>query len=85
MESNITLTKKLVGSYPKLASELSGVSLDIDQWEKGREMSVKLLQQSHDIAKKMESVGFTAYDHQADLTLVGLNSRQHSKLSLIHI
>lgn len=80
MESNITLSKKQVGSYPKLASELSGVSLDIDQWEKGRQMSDKLLQQSHDIAKKMESVGFSAYDHQSDLTLVGLNSRQHSKL-----
>ena len=80
MESNITLTKKQVGSYPKLASELSGVSLDIEQWEKGRAMSDKLLQQSHDIAKKMESVGFSAYDHESDLTLVGLNSRQYSKL-----
>ena len=68
MESNITLTKKQVGSYPKIASELSGVSLDIEQWEKGRSMSDKLLQQSHDIAKKMESVGFSAYDHESDLT-----------------
>ena len=76
MKSNITLKKKQVGSYAHIASELSGQSVDIDQWEKGRAMSERLIQQSHDIAKKMESVGFSAYDHKQDLKIFGLHSKQ---------
>jgi hypothetical protein len=79
-KSTITLTKKQVGNYPRIASELSGAALDIDQWEKGRGLSEKLLQQSHDIAEKMEDEGFEAYDRGQDLTIFGLHSKQSLQL-----
>ena len=63
--------------YPRLASELSGEVGDIDKWEKGQAYHKRLTEQSHDIADKLESQGIEAYDHNQDLVLVGLHSRQH--------
>ena len=80
MNTKITLTKKQEGLYPKLASELQGVCVDINKWEEGRSFSDQLLKQSHDIASKMESVGYTAYDYNQDLTIIGLHSQQATKL-----
>ena len=66
-----------VTSYPRLASELSGEVGDIDLWEKGQSFHKRLLEQSHDIAAKLESQGIEAYNHEQDLVLIGLHSRQH--------
>ena len=63
--------------YPRIASELSGEVGDIDKWEKGQAYHKRLTEQSHDIADKLESQGIEAYDHNQDLVLVGLHSRQH--------
>ena len=41
MNTKITLTKKQEGLYPKLASELQGVCVDINKWEEGRSFSDK--------------------------------------------
>ena len=66
-------------SYPRIASELSGKVGDLDKWEKGQAFNQKLLEQSHDIAEKLESEGIKAYIEQ-DLTLIGLHSRQAKRL-----
>ena len=66
-------------SYPRIASELSGKVGDLDKWEKGQAFNQKLLEQSHDIAEKLESEGIKAYIDQ-DLTLIGLHSRQAKRL-----
>lgn len=66
-----------VTSYPRMAAELSGDVGDIEQWEKGQAHHNTLVKQSHDIAEKLESVGIEAYNHDQDLTLIGLHSRQH--------
>jgi hypothetical protein len=65
--------------YPKIASELSGQIGNFDNWQKGQAYHVKLLDQSYEIADKLESVGISSYVDQ-DLTLFGLHSRSYKKL-----
>ena len=43
--------------YPRIAAELSGQVSDISNWQKGQVLHKVLLDQSHEIAKKLESVG----------------------------
>ena len=80
MQNTSDTVKKQVGSYPRFAAEFSGKVQDIDNWEKGRGSYENLRRQSIDIADKMESVGFKAYDNTQDLTLFGLNSLGVKKL-----
>ena len=63
-------------SYPQLAAELSGDVGDIEKWEEGQSQHAHLIKQSHEIAEKLESVGIEAYDHNQDLVLIGLHSKQ---------
>ena len=60
-----------------MAAELSGAVGDIDAWTKGQDLHKKLVEQSHEIAEKLESAGIEAYNHDQDMVLVGLHSRQH--------
>ena len=66
-------------SYPKIAAQLSGQMSDFENWQKGQAFHSKLLEQSHQIADKLESVGVESYVEQ-DLTLFGLHSRSFKKL-----
>ena len=79
MQSTHTLPKYQAG-YPKIASELSGQSIELDKWNKNSAQRNLLLEQSHRIADKLEEEGFLAYDDNVDLTLIGLNTRQYKKL-----
>lgn len=82
--------QKRVEHYPKLASELQGVCLDIDQWQKGQNFNSKLIEQSHNIAEKLETnilaqgLGWTkyfrAYEKNHDLTIIGLHTEQAEKI-----
>jgi hypothetical protein len=89
MQTSTDNLKRQVGSYPKIASELSGVSCDPDKWEKGKSQNQKLLDQSYLIADKMHGVKyqvegktetFRAYDESQDLHLFGLYSKEYVKL-----
>ena len=59
-----------------MAAELSGDVGDIEQWEKGQSLHNKLIEQSHGIAEKLESQNIQAYNHEQDLVLIGLHSKQ---------
>lgn len=75
-----SFVQKQATYYPELAAELSGQLGDTEKWEKGRTQYQQLLEQSHDIAEKLESVGIEAYDHNQDLVMFGLHSRQFETL-----
>ena len=79
MQSTHTHPKYQAG-YPKIASELSGQSIDLDKWNKNSAQRNLLLEQSHNIARKLEDEGEPAYDLNSDLTLIGLHTRQYKKL-----
>ena len=79
MQSTHTHPKYQAG-YPKIASELSGQSIDLDKWNKNQAQRNLLLDQSHRIARKLEDEGVQAYDENQDLTLIGLHTRQAKKL-----
>ena len=75
-QSTSTFHSYQATSYPQLAAELSGDVGDIDKWEEGQSQHAHLIKQSHEIAEKLESVGIEAYDHNQDLVLIGLHSKQ---------
>lgn len=89
MQTSTDNLKTQVGSYPKIASELSGVACDPDKWERGKAQNKKLLDQSYTIADKMHGTrfdglgwtkSFRAYEESQDLHLFGLHSKECVKL-----
>ena len=58
IQTSPQISKKQVGSYPKIAAELSGRPTDIESWEKGKTHNELLLAQSHVIASKMDGTQY---------------------------
>ena len=70
---------KIQGGFEVLCALKSGKQVPIDVFNKTQARGNRLVEQSHDVARKLESQGVLAYVEN-DLTLVGLHSGMTKKL-----
>ena len=70
---------KIQGGFPVICAKKSGKQVPIDVFNKMQARGNRLLEQSHDVCRKLESEGVQAYVEN-DLTLVGLHSGMTKKV-----
>lgn len=70
---------KFQGGFEVLCAMKSGKQVPIDVFNKTQARGNRLVEQSHDVAQKLESQGIQAYVEN-DLTLVGLHSGMSKKV-----
>jgi len=67
-------------TYARTAGDLCGEFMDYDKWQTGQEQRKYLLEQTHHIAKQLESEGINAYNADQDLHIFGLHSKSFREL-----